>query len=297
MRRSTTPRSPAAPSRGTPYRLPIQQNSPRRTHNYGLTAFVVAVLALAVWGFGVGPGHLRTRRTTLTLPGLTEPRTVVLLSDVHGGAPHVDDEMLGRVVAAVNDAHPHLVLLLGDYVIDGVIGGEFMPPEHVAAALAGIEAPTLAVLGNHDGWNGPDSVERAFEAAGIPVLRNERATVAGILVAGLDDPEAGGPDRSIVADLAPPAIIAVHDPDVAAGLPGTVGLVVAGHTHGGQVALPLYGSIIQPTRRRFDDGLSAPFGRPLFVTPGIGTSIVPVRIGVPPTVDVLLLLPPAPAPR
>src|SRR5207247_3160243 len=147
------------------------------------------------------------------------------------------------------------------------------------------------ILGNHDWWYDGPRVRRALEGAGIPVLENaalrlERQGAPFWLV---------GPMRDIPADE--PIVVLTHSPDVFPRVPARVALTLAGHTHGGQVALPILGRLIVPSRfgQRYAIGHVEEDGRHLFVTPGVGTSIIPVRFGVPPGISLLTLPHPAAA--
>jgi predicted MPP superfamily phosphohydrolase len=117
---------------------------------------------------------------------------------------------------------------------------------------------------------------------------------AELWIAGISDLWTGHPD--IAAALAKvsddaPVIALTHNPDIFPDIPARVALTLAGHTHGGQVVLPFIGRpfIHSPFGARYTHGLVVEGTRDLFVTTGIGTSIVPVRFGVPPEIAVLTL--------
>ncbi len=264
---------------------------------------VVCVLLLAVWGVVIEPARLVVRETPLALPGWPAELgslRVAVLSDIHAGAPHIGIDKLRSLAAAVDGSHPDLILLLGDYVTRGVLGARPVEPETTARILATMTAPLgiVAVLGNHDWWYDGPRVRRALEAAGIPILENAARRLEwngrGVWVVGLADLWTRRPDIDAalrgVAD-GEPVIVLSHNPDVFPTIPPRVTLTLAGHTHGGQVALPFVGRPIVPSRfgQRYAIGHVEERGRHLFVTPGIGTSIVPVRIGVPPEISLLTL--------
>jgi hypothetical protein len=154
----------------------------------------------------------------------------------------------------------------------------------------------MAVLGNHDmGSDGP-RVARALAGAGVLVLQDSAvrvSTAAGpVWVAGVSDLWKGAHDipRTLrtITDAAPIVVI-THNPDIFPEVPGRVMLTLAGHTHGGQVRLPWIGSPIIPSRygQRYARGVVVEGGHCLFVTTGIGTSDIGIRLGVPPTISVL----------
>lgn len=263
----------------------------------------LAVVALAVWGFVVEPDRVVLREEALELgagaEGLRGLR-MVAVSDVHAGAPHVKGDKLGRLVEVINGARPDVVVFLGDFVIHEVRGGEFMEPEVIAAGLRGIEAPlgVYAVLGNHDWWFDGERVRRALEAEGVRVLENEVARIEkdgrAFWLAGLADlwtrrPDVEGTLRK-VGDAAP-VFLLTHNPDVFPKVPPRVALTLAGHTHGGQVNIPFWGRPVVPSNfgERYAQGHVVEDGRHLYVTSGVGTSIIPVRFRVPPELVLITL--------
>jgi predicted MPP superfamily phosphohydrolase len=193
--------------------------------------------------------------------------------------------MLRRVVRELNAAHADYTILLGDYVIQDVIGGRFVPPEQIAAELRALRGPTYAVLGNHDGWLDARRVDAALRGAGIIVLNDESRGI----FAGVSDLWTGRHDIRRALANGSPRILLTHSPDIFPDVPPRVALTLAGHTHGGQVNLPLLGRLIVPSRfgSRYAAGHIVEGGKHLFVTTGVGTSIIPIRFRVPPEVVVL----------
>ena len=265
-----------------------------------LGAILLAGLLVAAWGSLVEPARLVVRETALTLPGwprVLDGLRIAMVSDVHAGSPHVDEAKIERIVNEVGRAAPDVVVLLGDYVISGVAGGRFIDPEHTAQLLGRLRAPlgVYAVLGNHDWWFDGERVRHAFEAAGIPVLENDAVRLErGVWLIGLADIWTRTPDLADPLARVPatePVIVLSHNPDIFPTVPARVTLTLAGHTHGGQVVLPFFGRLIVPSRygQRYAIGHVEEDGRHLFVTPGIGTSVIPVRLGVPPEISVVRL--------
>lgn len=260
-------------------------------------------LALLAWATLLEPNRLVfTRLTVHPRPAQGAPARlrVAALSDVHTGSPWLGLERLERIVDAVNAERPDLVVLLGDYVIHGIPAGRFVAPEDTARALGRLRARlgVFAVLGNHDEWLETGRVQGALEAAGIPVLVNTareiRDGTGRFWVAGLADLWTGTPDLgTALRDVPPDALVLLltHNPDLFPRVPSRVGLTLAGHTHGGQVRLPFLGAPVVPSNfgQRFAAGLVREDGRQLFVTSGLGMSLLPVRFGVPPEVALLTL--------
>ncbi len=269
----------------------------------GLLALAWSAAAALVWGFGVEPASLRNEDYELAIPGWPvgcDGLRVAVLADLHVGSPFNGTAKLSRIVDLTLRARPDLILLPGDFLIHGVIGGRFTPPEEIAAGLARLSAPrgVFAVLGNHDWWLDGPRMRAALETSGISVLEDAAARIhadaCDFWLAGISDYRTSKHDvagaLSHVTDSAP-VLAFTHNPDVFPDVPARVSLTVAGHTHGGQVYLPWIGRPVVPSLygNRFAIGHVVEGGRHLFVSPGLGTSIVPIRFRVPPEVSVLLL--------
>jgi predicted MPP superfamily phosphohydrolase len=268
-----------------------------------LLAASVLPVALWIWAFAIEPASLRTREYEIRTPRWApacDGLRVAVLADLHVGSPWNGRERLAEIAAETNGAQPDLVLLAGDYVIQGVRGGRFVPPEAIAETLRAIAAPlgVWAVLGNHDWWLDGPRVRAAVEGAGIRVLEDASAEVVHgecrFWLAGFGDFWESRHDVGAAlarTDDARPILAFTHNPDLFPEVPDRVSLTIAGHTHGGQVYIPFVGRPIVPSQygERFAIGHVVESGRHLFVSPGIGTSIVPVRFLVPPEISVLVL--------
>lgn len=276
---------------------------PRRFRRYAIRALMLGAAACAIWGFGVEPNRLVVRNVKVDAP-LPHMR-VALLSDLHAGAPFITIEKTRTIVDRILEQHPDLILLLGDYGVGHgnrygrVPGGTYIPIEAIARELARLHAPlgVFAVLGNHDEWGDTEGEFRAaFRAAQIPVFKNEAtkliASGTPFWLVGVGDLETGNDDvASALKDvpIGAPTLVFSHEPDIFPAVPEWVGLTVAGHTHGGQVSVPLVGALQVPSRygQRYVQGLVSERGHQIYITSGIGTSILPVRFGVTPEIVVL----------
>ena len=262
-----------------------------------------AAVVGAAWTALVEPRRLRMRRVAVDVPdwpsGLAGLK-VALISDLHAGAPQIDERRVERVVAATNRAQPDLVALLGDYIDPEVALGDSVDPEAVAYRLAALQAPLgiFAVLGNHDWLNDGDRVRRALREWRIEVLENDAASVdlAGqvVWIVGLADASERTPDLATPFGLVPvgaPLLVLSHNPDLFPMLPDRPSLTLAGHTHGGQVNLPLVRDRVTPSAHgaRFAGGLFRDGRRVMYVSRGIGTSTLPVRLRAAPEVVLLTL--------
>ena len=266
---------------------------------FALLALVAAVFFIdAGW---LEPSSLRLSSVMIAQspPGLKGLR-IAVIGDLHAGAPYIDTAKIDRVVALTNAARPDLILLTGDYVITGVLGGRHMPIRTIVQHLKALHAPlgVYAVQGNHDRGESPETIARAFRKAGIPDLENDHLRLPAprndITLVGIGDRASHAAEPEVaLAGVTAPALCFTHSPDIFPKLPSLCALTIAGHTHGGQVVLPLLGrpAMYEASRYggKYAQGLIREGDKILFVTTGIGTSWVPLRFGVPPEISLLTL--------
>ncbi len=235
----------------------------------------------------------------VVVPGWTAPPLrLVELTDIHVGTPDMTIPRLKRIVAQANALRPDLVALTGDYNGGKLIGGLFRDGDGGRGNLDDAVRPlkalrlrlgTFAVRGNHDE---PYWTPRVLPRYRMTYLENAHADAGPIVVAGVDDLSTGHPDvAAALAGIAPgkPVVLLMHEPDGFADVPGRVALTLAGHTHGGQVRLPLFGAPVTNTRLGYVRGRYVVGGRTLIVSSGVGTTALPIRLGVPPEIVVVTL--------
>jgi predicted MPP superfamily phosphohydrolase len=250
-----------------------------------------AVASTAGYGFFFGRHELELTRASLPVANLPAPLDglrIGLLTDVHR-SQWVSQEDVTSAVALLMAERPDLIVLGGDYVTWG--NRAFVQPS--AEALAALAAPhgIFGILGNHDDDH---DMPAALSRTGVQMLRDARArlTVNGEtldLVGVRFWTKRLADIAALMRGAAPMTILLAHDPrrlTEAAAL--KIPLVLAGHTHGGQVVLPIIGPI---AAQKFPvvAGIGRRGSTTMFVSRGIGTVYVPVRVNCPPEVAVLTL--------
>lgn len=269
------------------------------------TLSIAVAMAMASWGYTLGHRQLRVTRldvATPNLPSVLDGLRIVHLSDLHLG-PTAHRDALREAFDRANALDPDLICVTGDLVDSPVADLDHWLPElNRLRARHGV----FAVLGNHDRHAGADRVAAALRTATHwRLLRDEIATVEidgeRLHLVGLEDrpgPETAVMLPSLLADVptGDARLVLVHQPSAfttAAEL--RVPLTLAGHTHGGQIAVPGL-PFLNPARvmmTRFDAGTFASGRSLLHVNRGLGTSGQRVRIGAPREITLVTLLSPA----
>lgn len=285
---------------------PMRGQRPRwkKRVRIALASLPFVVASLVFWGFFIEPNRLVVHQHAIAIanwPKELNGLRIAVLSDLHVGGAFIDDRKLRLIVERTNELHPELIVILGDYMSSEGRSSHRVKPEVFGPSLQGFQAPLgiYSVLGNHDWWYNGEKVRHGLEANGIKVLDNEVARVEkngrAFWLVGLADlwtrPQRIGQTVDKIAPPGEPMIALTHNPDIFPNLPERVPLLLAGHTHGGQVQFPFIGSVVAPSRfgNRFVEGHVYENGHHLFVTTGIGTSIVPVRFAVPPEIVLLTI--------
>ncbi|MBV9241283.1 MAG: metallophosphoesterase [Acidobacteria bacterium] len=286
-----------------------------------LATLAVAALLCLAYGYFVEPRELVVNIQDLPVQGLDpafDGLKIVAIGDIHGGSNYVTEETIREVVARSNEQQPDVVVLLGDYVTQGYSLGTVpgrrklkMPIGTIADCLSGLRAKygVYAVLGNHDGWYGDGKIAAELRRAGITVLQNE---VAGLDINGKRLNLVGFKDhlklaprwmqisqdaKEFLKDTQGQIIVLEHSPDILPTITGDLSispdlkLILAAHTHGGQIRFPIIGAPFVPSSygQKYLAGHIRENGVDMFVTTGIGTSVLPFRFLVPPEIAVLTL--------
>lgn len=280
----------------------------------------LSALGVSTAAYGVGVEPVLRLRVTRYHPMPRQwpadfPLKIAVIADIHACDPWMSLDRIEAIVERANALNADLIVLLGDYVAGHHHVTRIIPAGEWAGVLTGLKAPlgVHAVMGNHDYWDdkvvqragrGPTVAHRALEAAGIPVYENDavRLTRNGrpFWLAGLGDqlayapsPRYGRAQRFGVDDLTAtlakvtddaPIILLAHEPYIATRVPARVALQLSGHTHGGQVRLFGWSPAL-PSQH----GVPLVYGHlrlkcDVIISGGLGCSIMPVRVGVPPEI-------------
>ena len=262
----------------------------------------------------VEPFDLRITRRRIAIrdwPAALDGLRAVFIADTHLG-PRVPEEHIRRAYALARALEPELILLGGDYVHNGP---RYLPRAFalMAEGLPIRAVPTIAVLGNHDWYADGPAARRGLIDMGVEVVDNRRVFLDArtrrvvaeadarpgdaVCFAGVGDAWEDRVDFvAALADVDPaiPRIVLSHQPDPAEHRQlyergYRVDLMLSGHTHGGQVRLPLLGSPIVPSQfgTKYAYGVNAGPFCPVLTTSGVGMSIVPLRVNMPPEIVAL----------
>ncbi len=268
---------------------------------FGLTVGMAGAYAA-----GIEPQGLVVTRYAVNPPRWPAGRklSITVIADLHAGGPDMMLPHVRQVVDAANLLKSDLIVLLGDYIARYRFATKRVPDTMWSAELARLSAPfgTWAILGNHDWWYDLAAVRRALADVRIPLLENDAVMLGAdgqrFWLAGIGDqlayPLGHGRYRGIddlpgtLARIGTddPVLLLVHEPDIFPRVPARVALTLAGHTHGGQIRLPLIWPVFVPSKygARFAYGHVVEGGRHMIVSGGLGTSIIPARLGVPPEI-------------
>ncbi len=262
--------------------------------------------SIAAYAAGIEPMELRTTRYRLTPPGWPADQrlSIAVIADLHAGGPNMGVAQIRNVVDAAQAERADLIVLLGDFFATHRFITEHVSHAAWAAELARLRSPlgVHAILGNHDWWYDIAGTRAALAQVRIPVMENDAVLLGPpgrrFWLAGLGDQLAYwlGPSQFKGVDDLPatlgkittadPVILLAHEPDIFPAIPERVSLTLAGHTHGGQIRLPLVPPFWAPSAygARFAYGHIVEQGRHMIVSGGLGTSIIPARLGVPPEI-------------
>ncbi len=249
------------------------------------------------WRFDLKSVEFTSIRVCIpALPDSFHQYRIVQISDFHLGT-WIRRQHLEQIAYSVNALHPDLVVITGDFVNHGA--EKYAPDLVEALSILKAKDGIISVLGNHDHWTNAEVVRWSLAQSNITELNN---SVIGISrngctlhFAGIDDHLAGCDDLDAVLDQLPgdgAAILLAHEPDFAArsAKTGKFALQLSGHSHGGQIRLPVIGTpYLPPLGRLYPQGLYTINGMQLYTNRGLGTSWLGLRVNCPPEITILTL--------
>ena len=256
-----------------------------------------AVGAAAFGEVALGEGEPQVTRYRLAIAGLREPVRMVQLSDLHRSWC-VSEAYLRRVVTQTNALQPHAALLTGDFVTDS---STYM--DSCCRVLKELNAPlgSFAVLGNHDHacdrHRGGPVITEALEGLGVRVLTNDSFRLGNRLnIIGIDDFTMGRPDPDQAFSgvrREEPGLVLTHNPMLFPWLEGTNYITVAGHTHGGQINVPVVTRSLMRRKHRYLKGWFHARTGPgkMYVSRGVGVVGIPIRLRCDPEITLFELFP------
>jgi uncharacterized protein len=262
-----------------------------------LTLIFLAIALTIVYSRKIEPNWIQITQVPVVMPHLAsafEGYRVVQLTDIHADDWMTRDR-LESITRLVNDQHPDLVVLTGDYVTKAA--PKYAP---TLAGLAGLAAPdgAFAVLGNHDQWTDPTGLAATLEENGIRVLKNRVETIARgteqLHIAGVGDVWSQEDDLPKVLEQLPAAgaaIMLAHEPDFADEVAATdrFDLELSGHSHGGQVKLPFFKRVTPMLGRKYPVGRYQVGSLVQYTSRGVGMAKPHVRFNCRPEVTVVTL--------
>ena len=281
---------------------------------------VACVAALCVaYGYFIEPNRLIINHDEIKIKGWDpafDGIRIAMIGDIHGGSNNVTEEKLRLIVEKTNAENPDLIVLLGDYVSQVRENkpiserGLKMPIETIANNLSRFTAKygVLVVLGNHDGWYSDTSVAAEFTRVGFRVLQDEVAVIEKngkklrflgmfdhMKVKVWKDYSEAAKQAVLPTDKSGDLVVLQHSPDILHLVTGELSisddlkLFLAAHHHGGQIWLPILGRPIIPSSygQKYANGHIKDRGLDMYVTSGIGTSVLPFRFMVPPEIMIL----------
>jgi len=301
------PAGAAAAPQGAEPAAPARARLTRRRVLFGAAGLLgVSTASTAVYAAAVEPQGLVVTRYAPAPRGWPAGRglSITVIADLHAGGPDMLLPHVRHVVDTANALQSDLIVLLGDYIARYKFPTERVPDRLWAAELARLQAPlgVWAILGNHDWWYHVAAVRGALADAKIPLLENDAVLLGRdrqkFWLAGLGDQLAHplGRGRFRGEDDLPgtlkkirtddPVVLLAHEPDIFPRVPARVALTLAGHTHGGQIRLLLVWPLFVPSKfgARFAYGHVVEDEQHMIVSGGLGTSIIPARLGVPPEI-------------
>ncbi|MCD8024013.1 MAG: metallophosphoesterase, partial [Candidatus Gastranaerophilales bacterium] len=249
----------------------------------------VLIVLIFIWACFVEPNLITVKKMTLQSDDIKGIR-IVFISDFHFSK--LTFSRFDRIIKMVNKQKPDIIISGGDYLFAHDVSLS-MSLDKMAEGFSKMRSKygIYSVLGNHDYYKNGEEVKNALKNKGIRILENSNYFVKindkTLYIAGISDMQTTKWNlNKALLNTKPPVILVSHSPDITPAAKERVNLILAGHTHGGQVRLPLYGALFVPSKygKRYEAGF---IDNILYVSKGLGTSIIPIRFNCLPEITVI----------
>lgn len=262
-----------------------------------LLILLILAVCVVLYARFVEPNMLKTTRTTIQADVKITPFKIVFFSDTHFGR-YYKQEKIEEIVTKINAEKADIVVFGGDFFDRYNADSAILDTEYLQEQMKKIEAKSakLAVWGNHDYGGGSKMIYEEFMAgADFVIIKNSYVELEelNVTVLGLDDFLLGRPiNETDFLDKTKFNLMVSHAPDIVDRMDlSPVNLTISGHSHGGQVAIPFVSKYVRPTGAQFYTSGTYDFDTPrkskLFVTRGIGTTKLPLRLMSVPEISVI----------
>lgn len=269
-----------------PYTILLSYRLIKKRKIISLNGFVFVLCMLFIWARFIEPQWLKIKETTI--PGTGINARIVLIADIHAG-PYKGRYFVERLVNRVNMIDAQFNIIAGDFILQTPLQ-ELLP---ILEPLKTLNRPTYFVMGNHD-MPAPD-VKAALTQLGLIDIEHQLLDFESFQLTGVGD--RWNQDDTLKSQLpSKPTLLVAHNPDSTLHFSQQqIRLVLSGHTHCGQIRIPYIYKKIIPSEYGFDCYLeyaqTAAGTIPVYITPGVGETALPLRFLNPSTIDVLTLTP------
>lgn len=261
---------------------------------------LVGAISFLIYAKFLEPNRLVISRAELFLPNWNDDLNgfkIGLISDIHIGTGNIDLKKLDKIVEKMNSQNPDLIILLGDFDAKYIKLSK-IPQKDISQSLAKLKAPygVISILGNHD-YNPPEIVKNILQNANIKILENTNTFIypenKKIQIIGFKDMwhYKLNPEKIIRNNCSNiPTIILSHNPDIFPKIPPCTTLTLSGHTHGGEIYVPIFGAPFIPSKfnLKYRKNYVVENNKHLYVSGGIGT-LSGFRTFNPPEIVILTL--------
>lgn len=257
---------------------------------------IICLIIVGLYSYFIEPNKLVLKAYTLELPNWNKSLDglkIGVVSDLHIGSKHVSIKTVKKAVKLLNANSCDVVFILGDFDAKTIENSNISKKE-ISDSLKEINTDVIAVLGNHD-YEPSGVVEPILKDANIKLLKNSETNIyynkTLLRIYGVKDWwHANYNVKDLLGDFSCPTILLSHNPDIFPQVPNNVSLTLSGHTHGGEIVLPIIGAVFVPSiySQKYAKGLVIENNKHLFVTSGIA-SLSRFRLFNPPEVVILNL--------